>query len=117
MQYRKSAAVFFISLILCLQAIPTLATESESSDHMSSRNEQKQENGLFQTVSNFWKKHGDTIVVGTITTVACAIFIAALGGEPQQSSYNLPTKTGGGGYDQPYIPAGNKNGGQYVHVE
>ena len=116
MQYRKSVSVFFISLILCLQAIPALATESESLDNVSSHNEQKQEKGFFQTASNFLKEHGKSIAVGALVLVG-TVLIVGLGGEPQQSSYELPTKTGGGGYDQPYIPAGNKNGGQYVHVE
>jgi len=31
--------------------------------------------------------------------------------------YKVPTKTGGGGREQPYIPAGNKAGGQYVHLD
>ena len=31
--------------------------------------------------------------------------------------YKVPTKTGGGGKSQTYIPKGNKNGGQYVHLE
>ena len=31
--------------------------------------------------------------------------------------YNEPTETGGGCKSHPYIPAGNKNGGQYTHLD
>lgn len=31
--------------------------------------------------------------------------------------YNIPEKTGGGGQSQPYVPAGNANGGQYLYLE
>ena len=53
------------------------------------------------------------LIIGLVVAV-CSIFLAGCG---KGGGYNLPTKTGGGGKQQTYIPAGNKgSGGRYMHV-
>lgn len=49
-----------------------------------------------------------------LLSAVCASFLAGCG-KSSNGGYDVPTKNGGGGREQPYIPAGNKNGGQYVH--
>ena len=47
-----------------------------------------------------------------VTAIAACICLTGCDEE-----YNVPTKTGGGGKSQPYLPAGNKGGGQYIHLD
>ena len=49
-----------------------------------------------------------------VLTAAIAVCFCLTGCDEE---YNVPTKTGGGGKSQPYVPAGNKNGGQYMHMD
>lgn len=51
------------------------------------------------------------LIIGLLTTV-CAVIVGCDDG----GGHNIPSKTGGGGRSQTYVPAGNRNGGQYMHV-
>jgi len=54
------------------------------------------------------------LLIGLLTAL-CAAFLAGCG---DGGGYDVPTKTGGGGKQQPYIPAGNKgSGGRYGHFQ
>ena len=55
------------------------------------------------------------LLLSCLAATACCVFIAICGCD--DSGYDIPTKTGGGGKQQPYVPAGNKgSGGRYMHV-
>ena len=47
-----------------------------------------------------------------VASVAACLFLTGCDDE-----YKVPTKTGGGGRQQPYLPKGNSNGGQYIHLD
>jgi len=50
-----------------------------------------------------------------LVVMASVLFFS--GCSKEDGGYDIPTKTGGGGQQQPYVPAGNKNGGQFMHAE
>ncbi len=52
-----------------------------------------------------------------ILLVLAFVICVAFTGCAQKGTYEVPTKTGGGGQQQPFIPAGNSNGGQYLHLD
>ena len=53
-----------------------------------------------------------------VLTAAIAVCVCFTGCDEKKSgTYIVPTKPGGGGQQQPYLPAGNKGGGQYMHLD
>ena len=62
--------------------------------------------------------------VAALMMLGCVAFCTAStggcgggGGEDNSSYKKIPTKKGGGGKLQFYLPAGNKNGGQFIHLD
>ena len=54
------------------------------------------------------------ILMGALAAVVAVCFCLTGCGE---DGYSVPTKTGGGGKSQPFLPAGNKGGGQFIHLD
>ena len=51
-----------------------------------------------------------------VLTAAIAVCVCLTGCD-DSGTYVVPTKTGGGGQQQPYLPGGNKGGGQFIHLD
>ena len=66
------------------------------------------------------KETAKKILRGSITALlmlGCVAFCTASTGGCGGGGKKIPTKKGGGGKPQFYLPAGNKNGGEFIHLD